>query len=267
MSASMVFQTSMVRRARKGMADSRAMEEQMERMNPLEGSGATPSMGLSQFRGGKNDSDSDNEDAKEQGKALKEHLHKLHGSGYARSFHKGMGMDGGLGTGRYEGEGMKGGYLGLAMLALPLISKLLGAGKITQEGHDMMKDMIDKHEQKHHSGKMKGGYLGLAMMALPLISKLLGAGHMSKDAHDKLAKVFNKDEMKGAGTGGVLYPSPKRLPNAPPMELQGKGAPVKRIVGAGDGRRKRAEVVKRVMAEKGLSMIQASKYVKENNLY
>jgi len=37
--------------------------------------------------------------------------------------------------------------------------------------------------------------------------------------------------------------------------------------GPDDGRRKRAAVVKRVMAERGLSMIEASKYVKEHNLY
>jgi hypothetical protein len=285
---------------KKHMADSRAMEEQMERMNPLDGRGATPSMGLSQIRGGmKEDSDSD-DDAKEQGKALSEHLHKLHGKGYARSFHKGMA--GGLGTGRYEGQGMSGGYLGLAMMALPLISKLLGAGRMTQEAHDRMKELIEEHEEKYHGKKMKGGYLGLAMMALPLISKLLGAGHMDEQASKELSKLFKKD-MKGAGTGGMMdmrmemrkpimnapiYPSP-RVP--PKMEMQGKGflsdlgIPVvsdvagmfglgkrvvggeKRVVGAGDGRKKRAEIVKRVMREKGLSMINASKYVKENSLY
>jgi hypothetical protein len=37
--------------------------------------------------------------------------------------------------------------------------------------------------------------------------------------------------------------------------------------GPEDGRRKRAAVVKKVMAEKGLSMIAASKYVREHNLY
>jgi hypothetical protein len=50
----------------------------------------------------------------------------------------------------------------------------------------------------------------------------------------------------GAGTGG-------RRRRAP--------------AGANDGRRKRAEVVKRVMAEKGMKMIEASKYVKEHGLY
>ena len=288
----------MVRMQKKQMADQRAMEEQMERMNPLDGRGATPSMGLSQFRGGKNesDSDSDDEDAMAQGQALKEHLHKLHGKGYARAFHKGMDdMAGGLGTGRYEGEGMKGGYLGLAMMALPLISKLLGAGHMSQEAHDCMKEMIEEHEQKYHGKKMKGGYLGLAMMALPLISKLLGAGHLDEMGSKKLMALF-KNDMKGSGrvVGGMMdmkanmnadrmYPSPR---NPPKMQMEGKGfisdlgIPVvsdvagmfglgkkKRAVGAMDGRRARAEIVKKVMASKGLSMIDASKYVKQHNLY
>jgi len=37
--------------------------------------------------------------------------------------------------------------------------------------------------------------------------------------------------------------------------------------GKSDGRAKRAEIVKQVMKEKGLKMIEASKYVKANNLY
>jgi hypothetical protein len=42
----------MARLAGKHRGDMRAMEEQMERHNPVRGRGATPSMGLSQFRGG-----------------------------------------------------------------------------------------------------------------------------------------------------------------------------------------------------------------------
>jgi hypothetical protein len=37
--------------------------------------------------------------------------------------------------------------------------------------------------------------------------------------------------------------------------------------GASDGRSKRAEIVKKVMKEKGLKMIEASKYVKAHGLY
>jgi hypothetical protein len=378
------------RAARKAMADSRAMEEQMERENPLSGSGATPSMGLSQVRGGKKMM----KNAAAQGKMLMEHLGSLHGSGYAKQFHEGMkgagffgdlgipivsdvaGMfglgkcetSGGLHTGQYEGEGavsdighklsdmlpenysqfghtvsnlankylglgkpMKGGFMGLAMMALPLISKLLGAGKMSQGAHDQMKKMIEDHEKKHHSGEMKGGFMGLAMMALPLISKLLGAGEMTKGAADQLKKVL-KDrpsgthKMMGSGRavgaghcdGGRMGPVPYGRPQRPVMELMdggmsfsemmkkqsginndhshnikgglpdpleyqkmrekmtGKKEPMvaygkpkkeKRVVGAGDGRRKRAEVVRKVMAEKGMKMIEASKYVKEHGLY
>jgi hypothetical protein len=45
---------------------------------------------------------------------------------------------------------------------------------------------------------------------------------------------------------------------------KGKGV---KSAGAVDGRKKRAEIVKKVMAEKGMKMIEASKYVKANNLY
>jgi hypothetical protein len=344
--------TQPIRMAHKAMADSRAMEEQMERENPLDGRGATPSMGLSQFRGG----------AMAHGKALSEHLHSLHGSAYAKDFCRGMTQCGGLGTGRYEGQGavsdighklsdmlpgpygkfghsvsklaglfglgkqpMEGGFLGMMALALPLIGKLLGAGKMTKEAHDTMAKLIKKHEKKYHSGKMEGGsWLNLMTVALPLIGNLLGAGQMTKGAHDQLKRMFKKGEKMekmegagrcvGAGTGGRREPVPYGRPQRPVMELMDGGlkisdlghnlsnvaeafgpnqvgkvghslsniagmfgmgqcepAPMakkaKRIVGEGDGRRKRAEIVKRVMAEKGMKMIDASRFVKENNLY
>ena len=37
--------------------------------------------------------------------------------------------------------------------------------------------------------------------------------------------------------------------------------------GKSDGRAKRAEIVKQVMKDKGLKMIEASQYVKKHNLY
>jgi len=42
---------------------------------------------------------------------------------------------------------------------------------------------------------------------------------------------------------------------------------VKSVVGGGGGRAKRAEIVKKIMKEKGLSMIKASSYVKQHGLY
>jgi hypothetical protein len=50
--------------------------------------------------------------------------------------------------------------------------------------------------------------------------------------------------------------------------VTGKGGKKRRApAGASDGRRARAEIVKKVMREKGLKMIEASKYVKQHNLY
>jgi hypothetical protein len=49
----------------------------------------------------------------------------------------------------------------------------------------------------------------------------------------------------------------------PPPKGKGRRAPA----GPHDGRRKRAEIVKKVMGEKGCSMIEASRFVKQHDLY
>lgn len=49
------------------------------------------------------------------------------------------------------------------------------------------------------------------------------------------------------------------------MKKKGKGS--RAPAGPSDGRRARAAIVKQVMAEQGLSMPEASKYVKDNGLY
>jgi hypothetical protein len=51
-----------------------------------------------------------------------------------------------------------------------------------------------------------------------------------------------------------------------PMVAKGKPAD-KKLLKSAPGKSKRADIVKKVMKEKGLSMIEASKYVKANNLY
>lgn len=316
----------MNRMERKAMADNRAMEEQMERQNPISGTGATPSMGLSQVRGGKKMM----KNAAEQGKQLAEHLASLHGGAYAKQFHEGMkggfrfsdighgiadvvgmfglgkekemdggrfrisdighgisdvaGMfglgrcgdnekiKGGLHTGRYEGEGK------------------CGSGKITAAEKKALMSVLAKHE-------MNGGAM------------------FSRDEQD-FSSHMKGGRAVGAGTGGRRDPVPYGRPQKPKMELMGEGRfsnighrvsdvagmlglgkeemdggrfrisdighgisdvagmfglgkekKQKRVVGAGDGRRKRAEIVRKVMAEKGMKMIDASKYVKEHGLY
>jgi len=334
--------TAMVRLAHKDMADTRALEEQAERawgsQNPIqnyEGSGATPSMGLSQIRGGRSGGMKHMGDAMAQGHALAEHLHRLHGSGYAQSFHRGMG--GGLGTGRYEGEGkqseggmmgcgtggmtggmtggamfskdtqdfsshMKGGFFLplLATVGLPLIQKLLGSGHMDDKCKMEMEKLIKKHEEKYHGGKLKGGFFGaLATMALPLIAKMLGAGHCSQKGHDSMVKMLGQCEKKEATAmkkgmkGGMMMRSvgagkmPKMMgcdsdemkgkgflsdlgipivSNLAGMFGLGKGKKAKRVVGESDGRRKRAEMVRKIMKERGVKMIEASRIIKAEGI-
>jgi hypothetical protein len=84
--------------------------------------------------------------------------------------------------------------------------------------------------QDGHGVRQGGGFL--SDLGIPVVSNLAGMVGLGND--------------EGAGTGG-------RRRRAP--------------AGPSDGRRKRAEIVKKVMADKGCSMIEASKYVKANNLY
>lgn len=348
----------MTRMERKAMADARAMEEQSERMNPLDGRGATPSMGLSQVRGGIvmgdemalpfkkfgrrskrlpmemeekkeggsfvpdyiSDPMGQYKDAFAQGNQLMEHLHKLHGKGYARSFHEGM--KGGLGTGRYEGKGFwddfKKGFnmvfepvasvakvvapflghpevtAGLSAVGYGKMSKMAdelhGSGKITKRERSALQAVLDRHR-----GGMCGGmdWSKIARIAMPLSEQMLGMGlpksHYNK--FQKLMKELQKKKMEGGMSmsrqvGGAKHKKEEMECESDSEEKEGAGemppayarkmakfeelkknAPVNRGAGASDGRKKRAEIVKKVMAEKGLSMINASKYVKEHNLY
>lgn len=153
----------MARKARGVLADMRAMEEQGERMNPINpkkeigawtGRGATPSMGLSQFRGGKAkkemEPESDSEDeCTGAGKMLGEHLSRLHGGAYMEKFMRGMGKavlgapghgvkQGGVNTGKYEGEGVSGaGKLEITHhVGAGLTAPNVGAGNVAGPGYE-----------------------------------------------------------------------------------------------------------------------------------
>jgi len=74
----------------------------------------------------------------------------------------------------------------------------------------------------------------------------------------------------GKKVGKVALPIAKKVGKEMADEaiesyMSGKG--VSSGAGVTDGRKKRAEIVKKIMKEKGLKMIEASKYVKANGLY
>ena len=265
------------RAARKVLADARAMEEEAERVNPIVGSGATPSMGLSQKRGGgkmkKAKMAEEASEAMEQGAHLGKHLHSLHGGAYHHDFVKGMMRSGGAQTGAYEGEGdLHGGFWGaLASMAVPLISSLFGKGHMSKEAHDeLMACMKGKGKMEMLGADPRtwgpGNQPKKAMKGAGAMSRMVGAGdlHITHEASD--------DEMEGAGPISDL--GIPIVSNLAGMFGLGTGAgtggrkkKAKRAVAEHDGRRKRAEVVRRVMRERGVKMIEASKIVKAEGLY
>jgi len=176
-----------VRKEKQLLADSRALEEQSERLNPLSGrGGATPSMGLSQVRGG--------------------------------AMHREVG---GYDSGRYEGQGK------------PLLKNTPDVGsKVANALWEFVPEpfhwIVDGIDSLTGNGKME-----------------------NKDE-------FMKHVLKYKGFKAKKG-SKKSEPTKPTAEMEGCGK--KRPAG------KRAELVKKVMKDKGLSLPAASKYVKDNNLY
>jgi hypothetical protein len=243
------------------------MEEQAERTNPLAGRGATPSMGLSQYRGGKkHEEESDNEsvgrqmrhmlgsgdlhithtggrkkaqkeapmsEAMAMGLHLGKHLHSLHGGAFLDEFGSGMAqckMSGGNAsqTGRYEGDGWMD-VFNTVRSNLPAISSAVG-----QIG-----------------------------------SVIPGADRFTKPLQQGLDVAHQVSEgARKFGYGKKEKSATVHIPTMDAPEMVAKGGKKKRApAGPNDGRRKRAEVVKKVMREKGMSMIEASKYVKAHGLY
>ena len=96
---------------------------------------------------------------------------------------------------------------------------------------------------------------------------------MSGKKNGKQNEELEADEKLGAGwTDAVKEISAGAKPKKPPVkkdiklgrgmneckEMQGDGAP--------DKRKARAECIKKIMQEKGMKMIEASKYIKSNNI-
>jgi len=323
----------MARLAGKHRGDMRAMEEQMERHNPVRGRGATPSMGLSQFRGGgtgAGDSESDEEmegggflgsmigqfnpmlgsvasmaglghgdgmvgagtggrrrkggmsEATQMGLHLGKHLHGLHGAGFWSDFGDGfmsvirpaagiaksiaplLGPEAMAASGVMNAIGLGSARRGAR--GRPRKGAGTGAGKlvITHGG-------ATNSDTGAYLGKGTGGRRGCGTGAgreredMAMLGMGTGAGMLGQDGHGVrqgggflsdlgIPVISNLAGMVGLGTGaGTGAGTGGRRRRAP--------------AGANDGRRKRAEVVKKVMRERGISMIQASKAVKAEGLY
>lgn len=82
------------------------------------------------------------------------------------------------------------------------------------------------------------------------MGQMVGSGKKAAKAKEPETMSEASEEDMAEAVGGAKPARKKRAPAGP-----------------SDGRRKRAEIVRKVMAEKGLSMIEASKYVKQHGLY
>jgi hypothetical protein len=229
----------MARRAAKALGDIRALEEEDERMNPIHGGGATPSMGLSQFRGGYGMDECDDRGeigggrrlyhpthAHKMGHHLSSHLHRIHGAGWWDDFKSGF-------------NSVVAPVAGVAKKLLPMAGPYgtAASGILESLGYG-----------RHHGEGMSGAYEG-------------------KGSEDQdMRSLLGRPSADGGPRHGV-----RRLPDKarPPLHLHAVegGRRHRKPAGPNDGRRKRAEIVKKVMAQHGLSMIAASKYVKEHGLY
>lgn len=265
--------TSSTRNAHLAMADDRAMEEQMERENPVNpkgllnnrretalrnvGSGATPSMGLSQFRGGQKHSLMDHiehpmkgfgtkkgpSEAHSMGKALSAHIGKLHGKGFWDDFGDGF-RQGFSGMGRRDDYSQERD----AENSVKYNKMLDESGMRGMSPNEMRQKRFDaaRREGVKPIRDLTHGMID-AMGAIP------GMGGLASVAREGVKLLPGIGDIMGKGSKTGAY--------------EGKGRKRRAPAGANDGRRKRAEVVRKVMAEKGMKMIEASKYVKEHGLY
>ena len=93
------------------------------------------------------------------------------------------------------------------------------------------------------------------------LAKMMDGSGISGGAVSGAGMVGSKKDACGRSSGTRDYGKPC---GECPMSGAGKK---KRAVGASDGRAKRAEIVKRIMKERGVKMIEASKIVKKEGLY
>jgi len=337
----------MARLAGKMRGDLRALEEQRNspRTNPVRGAGATPSMGLSQYRGGMSgcgDSESDEElqggalermvgagrgcgtgagtgagtgGRKRRGKSMNEatamglhlgkHLHSLHGAGFFDDFGRGfmsvIRPAAGIAKSVAPLFGPEGaavsGVLGSIGLGKARRGRGTGAGQLTIThggGDDVAGGSILSSAAKYLGRKFNDPNSLLSQATrgtidnLPLITKMLttdfkpqggrrrrgGASVADTGAYEGQGR--ERDDVEMLQGSGFLSDMLGNIPlvGGPASAITGmfglgnNGGRKKRApAGPNDGRRRRAEIVKKVMADKGCSMIEASKYVKAHGLY
>ena len=313
----------MARRAGKMRGDMRALEIQANdvRTNPVQGgsngrmvgAGATPSMGLSQFRGGIRwsvaekdvaydylESPAFNPNDSKKWVKMSQYLatKNIHRTAIqCRTWYQKVVAEkpeaetkvsqslanmGSLGRGKgeveEESESDEGGQGGAHHRTSNAASRM-DASHPTALGIRLRQHLHKLHGAGWYDSFKKGLSTAgtIAKYAAPFVLTPAAGTAVSAGLG---ALGFGRHSQRGARGksmekhGGAMYPSGAYEGQGREREdeafsgVMGRGGRRKRApAGANDGRRKRAEVVKRVMNEKGMSMIEASKYVKAHGLY
>lgn len=157
--------------------------------------------------------------------------------------------------------------------------RIAGRGKMTASEKKALQSVLEKHSPSEKRGRGRpvgsgkkqlinanGDLLAMAPVALsngvPPTSQLQGSygGGKHSSAEMKVMKAVAK-KLKGKGVSGGM----KNLSGMTDRRIGGGASGG--MKGCGDGRSARAEIVKKVMRERGVKMIEASKIVKAENLY
>lgn len=203
-----------------------------------------------------------------------------------------------------EGKMSGGFWGALASLAMPLIGKLFGQGKMTKEAHDQLMGHFKQDGCMKGAGFADAQFgainetlpptpeqaVGVAgagkygMMLRDHFMKMKGAGFVNDfaqgfmgvakpDIHSGLrgnvgpqmsnAMKMADMEVKKSKGAGLLGRDGKGRRKVMEADM-GAGRAGAGATGAGDARKARGQAVSRLMKEKGMSLGEASRYVKEN---
>ena len=170
--------------------------------------------------------------------------------------------------------------------------------KKREAGKELSEKERARVEQMGKDNKLQGGFLQFLLPALaPVAGQVLGNvvgkifGNGKKKVSKKASPKAKEDEKlgmeikgledngkKGKGRsggrkmkGGATTVAVETVKSTPKMEqthpVPKAQMPSSTMSGGKGGKAKRAEIVKKIMKEKGLKLIEASRYVKEHNLY
>lgn len=247
----------MARKQKAALADLRALEEQSERANPI-----APSTKRKQVTGGRRTKKTPSLAVLE--KKEKPSLHN--------AMEDEMAM---MPSGEYDGAGK---HTLMDHLAAPMkgfgdyLHAFETAGKEEAPAPAKAKKILPGATRK--GGMKTGKYEGEgATPSMGLSQFRGGVKHQHSSPAESIRGGMAMGQMVGSGKKAAKAKEPETMSEASEEDMAeavggAKPARKKRApAGPSDGRRKRAEIVRKVMAEKGLSMIAASKYVREHGLY